>query len=207
MTQSKQPIKEPLGIYAETKNSTAGGSAGHPISALQMNISGRTSGFKNCIKFLLKGFIERSRPDVFPCPTFVALHDGSTDSDCKTIQKAFDVREGCVSGLEKFKSPSNDGVHLLYNSNTVECLTGTSEDILAQDDFFKNEIGNRSEQLFKRIVGGLFQHRVSTQYIVAISYHGIHASTTKLDKEKYLKGIQEFARVSHLFRTIFYVRM
>jgi hypothetical protein len=189
MAHSQQPIKEYSETFVETQNVGVREITSHPIYGLQMNISGKKQGLKNCIKFLLEGFLKRSRRDVFPCPTFVALHDGAKKADCQIFQRAFNVQDDSGADLERFDSPASDDVHLLYDRNIVICLAETDEDVLAQADFFKNETGDKCEQLFKRIAGGLFQHKASAQYIVAISYHGIHVSTTNQDKEKYLEGM------------------
>ena len=169
----------------------------HFISALQMNISGTTEGLKNCIKFLLKGFIERTRPDVFPCPTFVALQGKAKITDGKAIQQAFDKRERGrrspialeprrrqLSGLTLLDGPASGGVRLLYNRNVVFQIR---ENILRRDDFFENDVEKRDE-LFKRITGGLFRHTPSKHNIVAISYNGISGSTLVPCGMTYLKG-------------------
>lgn len=190
MAPLKQEINEPVETTSEARTSALREDRGHEISAIQMNVSGKAKGLKTCSKFLIRRFIESSHPDKLPYPTFVALHDNALGTDCANIREAFNARDRRNAGLEIFTSPASEGVRLLYNADVVNCLVEADEDVLVQDDFFKNKAGDKNEQLFKRIAGGLFQHKASTQYIVAISYHGIHASTTKLEKEEYLKGVR-----------------
>ena len=54
------------------------------------------------------------------------------------------------------------------------------------EDFF-HESDTKAAKLSKRFDGGLFQHEVSKQFIVAISYHGENDLTDK-DKKDYISG-------------------
>ena len=180
----------------------------YQLVALQFNISSGTSkrgqpspATKTCAKFLIREYIKRIKSDILPAPAFVALHDRVSRQDCNNIRTAFRERPGCNTELTILPSGESKEVRLLYDQNTVTSLTDT-EYILAQDDFFRRHDGGdvrdqwntKSRQLFERIDGGLFQHNKSSQYIVAISYHGINNSTPDAGKREHIEGIYTILR-------------
>lgn len=170
----------------------------YPLVALQFNISpgsaktARQSAqvIKTAAQFLIREYIKRTRPDRVSSPTFVALHDGVTSRDCTNVVKAFRERAGCNAELT-FVLSTEKAVGLIYDEKLVTRLTDTQY-ILAEDDFFIGDDDphkTKSKQIFGRIAGGLFQHNKSSQFIVAISYHGIKNSTPELIRREYLGGI------------------
>jgi hypothetical protein len=169
----------------------------HQISALQMNISGaKPSLSKITQRFIIKEFIERSCRTTLPCPTFVALQDTVGTGDVENIRNAFDRREGCKKDDWTFDVTPEGGTgnataKLLYNSKIVDFFGGSAE--LVEEDFkFKGKTVKSDQDLgkslFGRIAGGLFKHKESGHYIVAISYHGKTKSNVDL-RHTFLVGI------------------
>lgn len=167
----------------------------YDLVALQLNVSPGSdkesgSASKRCSQFLIREYIKRSDPQRLPDPAFVALQDGITATDRKNITSAFKERGGGTQGDLVEASKKSKGVSLLYDRKVLTELKGT-EWALKKDDFSLPDQKGKA-LLDERISGGLFQHRESTQFIVAISYHG-RVKTKSLEavtqKKEYVRGI------------------
>ena len=138
---------------------------------------------------MIKEYIKQSDPQRLPNPAFVALQDGITEPDYKNIANAFKERGFTHWDLVE-ASKKSKGVSLLYDRNTLTELKD-SEWTLTKDDFFVSE-RRKATLLDERIAGGLFQHRESTHFIVAVSYHGRVKTTIEevgVQKKEYVRGI------------------
>lgn len=149
----------------------------YDLVALQLNVSSASdkekySMSKTATQFLIKEYIQQCDSEILPDPAFVALQDGVTTNDCKNIRSAFKERQGVMKGNLVEASKSGKGISLLYDRKVLTEITDL-EWKLAESDFeFRDNRGKKAAHLIERIAGGLFQHQGSTQFIVAVSYHG-----------------------------------
>ena len=174
----------------------------HDLVALQLNVAPGTdkakgSASKKSAQFLIKEYIKQSDPQRLPNPTFVALQDGITEPDCKNIVNAFNERRRLTDGALVNASKKSKGVSLLYDRESLIELK-EPEWTLTKGDFFPSE-AKKSAQLDERIAGGLFQHRKSAHFIVAVSYHGrlkTRSEEALVQKKEYVQGIfQSIVRI------------
>jgi len=120
-------------------------------------------------------------------PEFIALHDTFSNEDVKSICEALKGRPTSNHGTYESVN-ENQGrktACLLYNSNLV---THDTNSLLAEDDFFVERDAGEAFKLFKRLDGGLFQHKKSRQFIVAVSYHGEKTESRDSEKKDNLSG-------------------
>ena len=163
----------------------------YDLVALQLNLSGGTGRQTSTIsrkgtQFLIKEFIRQSDPIQLPNPAFVALQDGISDTDCENIESAFKERRNIVGSHLVQSKKRSKGVSLLYDRKVL--TERTDNDCALKKDIFFDEDEGRKKVLFERIAGGLFQHNQSTQFIVAISYHGLNTSGMAYEKQEYVTG-------------------
>lgn len=161
---------------------------------LQLNVSAASDkgscSSKACSQFLIKEYIKQSDRQQLPDPVFVALQDGVTTVDCKNIVSAFKERRGGTEGdlVEASKNKNSKGISLLYDRKILTELKDP-EWVLTDSDFPLRSDKEKEIHLIERIAGGLFQHQNSTQFVVAISYHG-HVKKTEVmaEKKKHVRG-------------------
>lgn len=149
----------------------------HDFVALQFNVSSASkkgsSTSKPCSQFLIKEYIKQSDRQQLRDPVFVALQDKVTTRDCENIISAFKERQGGTNSelVEISKDKSSNGISLLYDRKIIKELKDPEWTL--RDVDFSNCLDKKNEiHLTERIAGGLFQHQKSTQFIVAVSYHG-----------------------------------
>jgi hypothetical protein len=149
---------------------------------------------------------------IIPDPAFIALQDESSNVDIEAIQNvlqqrrrsdgatykcvAWDCKEDTekevvpagkkevVPAGKKKVVPAGKKAALLYNENV---LVYDEESILAKDDFFHRRY-TKAELLFNRLDGGLFLHKPSKRFIVAVSYHGKNACPVD-EKKEFISGM------------------
>jgi tRNA splicing endonuclease len=167
----------------------------HDLVALQLNVSSVTEKeqgtSKICSRFLIKEYIKQSDPQKLPDPAFVALQDGIAASDCANITSAFKERRGGSDGDLVEVSKKSKGVSLLYDRKILR-EQKDDEWTLSKEDFFHSDARKKAELLDERIAGGLFQHLDSTQFIVAVSYHGRVKTKSQeefVQKQEYVQGM------------------
>lgn len=139
---------------------------------------------------LIRELIRQSDPLKFPNPALVALQDKIIKTDCDNIKSAFRERRNCAECDLIQSKKRSQGVSLLYDRKVL-----TEQSTLTEDMFFSNDERKR-KFLFERIAGGLFQHHKSTQFIVAVSYHGPNSSGIRDEKEKFLVGKIEYCLIN-----------
>jgi hypothetical protein len=171
----------------------------YPIVGLQFNVSDASptindiSGPSRLLKRrLIKEFLSQTDPAKLPCPTFVALHDKAVEEDSKNIISVFKEhpRSGNKHELTSIHSKDSRGVCFLYDREAVTYLNDF--DLRAEDVILDTTTrDNTGGKLLARVSGGLFQHKESTQFIVAFSYHGFDKAKAEM-KIGYLIGIYNF---------------
>lgn len=140
---------------------------------------------KHVGRYLVHKYLSHS---VFPNPAFIALQDGFNDKDVESICEAMKKRStGDIA--EYLRTPTNQEKKdlkalLLYNNDVFIYDT---DNCLSEEDFFCGSDVKR-QRLFNRLNGGLFQHKVSKQFVVAISYHGQKKDSKNDEKKEYVSG-------------------
>jgi len=186
----------------------------YDLVALQLNVSPASvntvkeqcSMSKTSRQFLIKEYIQRCDPERLPDPTIVALQDGVTINDCKNVRSAFKERPGGTKGdlVEASKTEISKGVSLLYDRTVLTELKDPEWTLTETDFEFLRGQGKKAALLIERIAGGLFQHQKSTQFIVAVSYHGRVKTKTEEagpQKREYVQGTTWRLLESYLSRT------
>ena len=140
---------------------------------------------------------EYLKQSIIPDPAFIALQDEPNNVDVAAIQDALQQRRRsggatykcaawhCNEDRGKNVLPAGKKAALLYNENVLVCRKGS---LLAQHDFFYRS-EHKAELLFKRLDGGLFLHKPSKRFIVAVSYHGEKNGYSDADKKECISGM------------------
>jgi len=171
----------------------------YPLIGLQLNLGGaskrRSSASSDQVlrdsisvhvrRYLICQYLKQS---IIPDPAFIALQDKFNDVDVAEIREALQQRR--TSSCATYKRAVSDGnvqkeAALLYDENV---LVYDDETLLAQDDFLNREEAN-AETLLKRFEGGLFLHKPSKQFIVAISHHGENNGSTHENRKESIRGL------------------
>jgi hypothetical protein len=162
------------------------------LVALALNLSGQsgkgiTTATKDCRQYLIRQYIERCDPERLPIPDFIALQDGVTRADISNMREAFKSRH--TSPKDRFDAVNNADIsssnaQLLFNTGKLTHVRDFhgKDWALVESDYFKDE-----KSISSRVSGGIFQHKKSAQFIVAVSYHGFNQN--KPVAQNYLKGL------------------
>jgi hypothetical protein len=137
---------------------------------------------KHVGRYLVHEYLSHS---VFPKPAFITLQDDFTQPDIESISEAMKKRP--TGDIAEYSSTSkNQGkeAHLLYNEGVFIYDKYNS---LSEDDFICGSDVKR-QNLFNRLHGGLFQHKSSKQFVVAISYHRENNESKNDEKKEYVSG-------------------
>jgi hypothetical protein len=119
------------------------------------------------------------------------LQDGVEKPDINNIREAFKSRQ--ISPTDRFEAVnyaeiSSKDVQLLFNTGKLTHIRDfhSKDWALVESDFFKETSATeKARKISGRVSGGIFQHKNSTQFIVALSYHGFK------EKEPFAQGYLE----------------
>jgi hypothetical protein len=179
----------------------------HDVVALQFNLGaarkpkGPSTYVKQVSKHVGRHLIyQYLKQSIIPDPAFIALQDELSNVDVDHIR---DVLHECRRKPDdkceldeiykcaawhghkdgKDALPPGKKAALLYDTKEI---TYDTENPLVEDDFFDPR-NYRAQRLFNRLDGGLFLHKPSQRFIVAVSYHG-EKNDTKDEKKAYIWG-------------------
>lgn len=161
------------------------GTRGEPISV--EGEGGRVS--THIGRHLICEYLKQS---LFHLPAFVALQDDPSNVDVLSIRDVLDERMGSQTGYKcvawhynkEGALPAGKKAALLYDSTL---LIHDTENALSEEDFFHGK-DSKARRLFKRLDGGLFLHRPSDRWVVAVSYHGEKNDSKEVERKEYLSG-------------------
>ena len=129
-------------------------------------------------RYLIFQYLLQSR---IPDPGFIALQDQITSKDVENLCDALTERSTNKTNIYESRKTQNGKKEalLLYNTNLM--IYDESRPLKEGDFRYRSDV--KAIELFQRIDGGLFQHKSSECYIVAISYHGENTDSTDAEKK------------------------